>query len=176
MCHILRQERSTGHGMLTRPHVPYRNSMLTAMLKDSLGGNCATAMLATISSEASQLEACLSPLRLNVASQPSVWIRFTGNLDLEVYLGLQESIATCRFAQRVAMITNEVCDMMAHGTYHWDMKYHELQVGFGSWFCKEFQNMVYFLHSQVTVNEEVDPALVVERLHVENAMLKSELR
>lgn len=62
--------------MLTRPHVPYRNSILTAMLKDSLGGNCSTAMLATISSEGSQLE---------------------------------ESIATCRFAQRVAMITNEVC-------------------------------------------------------------------
>lgn len=69
------QERSTGHGMLTRPHVPYRNSLLTAMLKDSLGGNCATAMLATVSTEASQLE---------------------------------ESIATCRFAQRVALITNEV--------------------------------------------------------------------
>jgi hypothetical protein len=33
------------------------------------------------------------------------------------------------------------------------------------------------LHAvQVTVNEEVDPALVVERLKVENAMLKSELR
>lgn len=29
---------------------------------------------------------------------------------------------------------------------------------------------------QVTVNEEVDPALVVERLKVENAMLKSELK
>jgi kinesin family member 6/9 len=72
------QERSTGHGMLTRPHVPYRNSVLTAMLKDSLGGNCTTAMLATISSETSQLE---------------------------------ESIATCRFAQRVAMITNEVLQM-----------------------------------------------------------------
>lgn len=99
---IALQERSTGHGMLTRPHVPYRNSLLTAMLKDSLGGNCATAMLATISMEASQLE---------------------------------ESIATCRFAQRVALITNEV-----------------------------------------TVNEEVDPALVVERLKVENAMLKSELK
>ena len=74
------QEQSSGHA---RPHIPYRNSLLTAMLKDSLGGNCATAMLATISSEAGQLE---------------------------------ESIATCRFAQRVAMITNEarivlICSM-----------------------------------------------------------------
>jgi len=55
--------------------VPYRNSLLTAMLKDSLGGNCATAMLATISAD---------------------------------HAALDESIATCRFAQRVAMIKNEV--------------------------------------------------------------------
>ncbi len=59
----------------SRPHVPYRNSVLTAMLKDSLGGNCATVMLATVTCDGGQLE---------------------------------ESIATCRFAQRVAMITNEV--------------------------------------------------------------------
>lgn len=30
-------------------HVPYRNSLLTKLLKDSLGGNCLTAMIATIS-------------------------------------------------------------------------------------------------------------------------------
>ena len=54
--------------------MPYRNSLLTAMLKDSLGGNCATAMLATVSSDPRQTE---------------------------------ESIATCRFAQRVACISNQ---------------------------------------------------------------------
>lgn len=32
-----------------RSHVPYRNSMMTTVLKDSLGGNCLTAMLATMS-------------------------------------------------------------------------------------------------------------------------------
>jgi kinesin family protein 6/9 len=30
-----------------RDHVPYRNAMMTMVLKDSLGGNCRTAMLAT---------------------------------------------------------------------------------------------------------------------------------
>lgn len=34
-----------------RSHIPYRNSMLTMMLRDSLGGNCMTSMIATISSE-----------------------------------------------------------------------------------------------------------------------------
>ncbi|CAF0834221.1 unnamed protein product [Brachionus calyciflorus] len=57
-----------------RTHVPYRNSMMTSVLRDSLGGNCMTTMIATCSAE-------------------------KRNLD--------ESISTCRFAQRVAMIKNE---------------------------------------------------------------------
>ncbi|XP_063040077.1 kinesin-like protein KIF6 [Engraulis encrasicolus] len=57
-----------------RSHIPYRNSLMTSVLRDSLGGNCMTTMIATISVE-------------------------TRNLD--------ESISTCRFSQRVAMIKNE---------------------------------------------------------------------
>jgi kinesin family member 6/9 len=57
-----------------RTHVPYRNSMMTSVLRDSLGGNCMTSMIATCSVD-------------------------KRNLD--------ESISTCRFAQRVALIKNE---------------------------------------------------------------------
>uniref|UniRef100_A0A2K6LWY8 Kinesin-like protein n=1 Tax=Rhinopithecus bieti TaxID=61621 RepID=A0A2K6LWY8_RHIBE len=57
-----------------RSHIPYRNSMMTSVLRDSLGGNCMTTMIATLSLE-------------------------KRNLD--------ESISTCRFAQRVALIKNE---------------------------------------------------------------------
>ncbi|XP_069418729.1 kinesin-like protein KIF6 isoform X2 [Ovis canadensis] len=57
-----------------RAHVPYRNSMMTSVLRDSLGGNCMTTMVATLSLE-------------------------KRNID--------ESISTCRFAQRVALIKNE---------------------------------------------------------------------
>ncbi|CAH1106410.1 unnamed protein product [Psylliodes chrysocephalus] len=65
-----------------RSHVPYRNSMLTHILKDSLNGNCITTMLATLS------------------------------LSKENF---QETLSTCRFAQRVALITtnaviNEITD------------------------------------------------------------------
>ena len=35
-------EKSQGR----RTHVPYRNSMMTALLRDSLGGNCKTCMIA----------------------------------------------------------------------------------------------------------------------------------
>ena len=56
--------------------MPYRNSMMTTLLKDSLGGNCRTAMVANISGDPAQLE---------------------------------ESLSTCRFAQAVACISNQVC-------------------------------------------------------------------
>ena len=56
-------------------HVPYRNSTMTMVLKDSLGGNSCTAMIATISPEQT-------------------------NLD--------ESVSTCRFAQTVGTISNQV--------------------------------------------------------------------
>lgn len=55
-------------------HVPYRNSMMTSVLRDSLGGNCKTTMVATISAEREQTD---------------------------------ESISTCRFAQRVALVKND---------------------------------------------------------------------
>ncbi|XP_064621480.1 kinesin-like protein KIF6 [Lineus longissimus] len=61
-------------GEKNRQHVPYRNSMMTSVLRDSLGGNCMTTMIATCSVEKK-------------------------NID--------ETISTCRFAQRVALIKND---------------------------------------------------------------------
>uniref|UniRef100_A0A672HIQ7 Kinesin family member 6 n=1 Tax=Salarias fasciatus TaxID=181472 RepID=A0A672HIQ7_SALFA len=84
-----------------RSHIPYRNSMLTLVLKDSLGGNCMTTMIANMAVD-------------------------KGNID--------ESISTCRFAQRVALIKNEA-----------------------------------------TLNEELDPALLIARLKSEVVSLKEEL-
>ena len=57
-----------------RGHVPYRNSMMTSVLRDSLGGNCKTTMVATVSAEQAQTD---------------------------------ESVSTCRFAQRVARVKND---------------------------------------------------------------------
>ncbi len=42
-----------------REHVPYRDSTLTMILKESLGGNSKTAMLACISPEACNIEEIL---------------------------------------------------------------------------------------------------------------------
>jgi len=56
-----------------RVHVPYRNSVLTWILRDSLGGSSRTSMIATISMD-------------------------------ENYIN--ESVSTCRFANRVSFIEN----------------------------------------------------------------------
>ena len=66
----LHEARKGGPG---RSHIPYRNSTMTSVLRDSLGGNCKTTMIATINPEGEHTD---------------------------------ESISTCRFAQRVARITN----------------------------------------------------------------------
>lgn len=75
--------------------------MMTSVLRDSLGGNCKTTMIATISPEA----------------------QFT-----------DESVSTCHFAQRVALVKNSA-----------------------------------------TVNEEIEPELVIQRLRAEIRRLREEV-
>eukprot|EP00747_Dinoflagellata_sp_TGD_P183613 gnl/TRDRNA2_/TRDRNA2_38580_c0_seq1.p1 gnl/TRDRNA2_/TRDRNA2_38580_c0~~gnl/TRDRNA2_/TRDRNA2_38580_c0_seq1.p1 ORF type:complete len:726 (-),score=212.41 gnl/TRDRNA2_/TRDRNA2_38580_c0_seq1:48-2225(-) len=50
-------------GSRNRDHVPYRQSKLTHLLKDSLGGNCKTTMVANVWPEANKLEESGSTLR-----------------------------------------------------------------------------------------------------------------
>ncbi|KAG0566512.1 hypothetical protein KC19_7G069000 [Ceratodon purpureus] len=92
------QEKSQGK---MRTHIPYRNSMMTSVLRDSIGGNCRTVMIATVTIAQEQLP---------------------------------ETISTCRFAQRVAMISN-----------------------------------------QVTLNEEIDPNLLIKRLKQQIRDMKEEI-
>ncbi|XP_015423931.1 PREDICTED: kinesin-like protein KIF14 [Myotis davidii] len=51
------------HGGGRRAFIPYRESVLTWLLKESLGGNSKTAMIATVSPASSSLEETLSTLR-----------------------------------------------------------------------------------------------------------------
>ena len=48
---------------LVTPHIPYRDSKLTRLLQDSLGGNTKTVMIATIGPSVSNYEETLSTLR-----------------------------------------------------------------------------------------------------------------
>jgi len=44
-------------------HVPYRNSVMTNLLRDSLGGNCCTSMIATITPESAHVHETLQTCR-----------------------------------------------------------------------------------------------------------------
>eukprot|EP00933_Yihiella_yeosuensis_P044231 TRINITY_DN39338_c0_g1_i1.p1 TRINITY_DN39338_c0_g1~~TRINITY_DN39338_c0_g1_i1.p1 ORF type:complete len:733 (-),score=174.92 TRINITY_DN39338_c0_g1_i1:152-2350(-) len=73
-----------------RDHVPYRQSKLTHMLKDSLGGNCKTTMVANIWPEAKMLEETASTLRfatrmMRVANEASVNIHLDPQLLIRKY-------------------------------------------------------------------------------------------
>ncbi|VBB27860.1 unnamed protein product [Acanthocheilonema viteae] len=56
-------EQSHANGMSKSKFIPYRDSVLTWLLKDSLGGNSRTVMIATISPAADNYEETLSTLR-----------------------------------------------------------------------------------------------------------------
>uniref|UniRef100_UPI0037E99A8C kinesin-like protein KIF9 n=1 Tax=Semicossyphus pulcher TaxID=241346 RepID=UPI0037E99A8C len=60
-----------------REHIPFRQTKLTHALKDSLGGNCNTVLVANIYGEAAQIEETLSTLRFasrmkRVQTEPAV--------------------------------------------------------------------------------------------------------
>jgi kinesin family protein 6/9 len=46
-----------------KAHIPYRNSVMTSVLRDSLGGNCKTAMIATISADLINMNEAISTCR-----------------------------------------------------------------------------------------------------------------
>ena len=50
-------------GNSNRTHIPYRQSKLTSILKDSLGGNCRTVMVANMWGEAQHVDETLSTLK-----------------------------------------------------------------------------------------------------------------
>lgn len=131
---------------------------MTLVLRDSLGGNCKTVMVATISGEAGQME---------------------------------ESISTCRFAQRVALVTNEVCtppisahmaqcccidiqQSLQHSRTCTDADAAcQLPCGLPARRLAEACVCVAVL--QVYVNESVDPSIIIARLKQEVRDLKEEI-
>jgi kinesin family protein 6/9 len=44
-------------------HIPYRDSMMTMVLRDSLGGNCKTKMIATVSVDSKPIVESISTCR-----------------------------------------------------------------------------------------------------------------
>lgn len=73
-----------------RDHVPYRQSKLTHLLKDSLGGNCKTAMVANVWPEAKMMEETASTLRfatrmMRVSNEATVNVHLDPQLLIRKY-------------------------------------------------------------------------------------------
>ena len=86
----LLSERSTGRR--DKVYIPYRDSTLTWLLKESLGGNSKTAMIATISPADLHDEESLSTLR----SAPSLHSQHVAFV----------TVCVCRYAQQARNIVN----------------------------------------------------------------------
>ena len=74
----------------SKEHIPYRQSKLTHLLKDSVGGNCRTVMVATIMPEENHLHETLSSLNfarrmMSVVNEASVNIQLDTNVLLKNY-------------------------------------------------------------------------------------------
>ncbi|CAK9104383.1 Kinesin-like protein KIF9 [Durusdinium trenchii] len=77
-------------GSKHRDHIPYRQSKLTHILKDSLGGNCKTTMVANIWPEAKMVEETASTLRfatrmMKVSNEASVNVHLDPQLLIRKY-------------------------------------------------------------------------------------------
>lgn len=73
------------------PHVPYRESKLTRLLQDSLGGRTKTSIIATVSPATCNLEETLSTLEYahrakNITNRPEINQKFTKSALLKVRL------------------------------------------------------------------------------------------
>jgi kinesin family protein 6/9 len=67
--------------------VPYRNSMMTSVLRDSLGGNCKTVMIANLSPNIENEEETLSTARFAQRCSKLVNdIRINEHLDVNILL------------------------------------------------------------------------------------------
>ena len=79
---IALHERNQGN----RTHIPYRNSLMTTVLKDSLGGNCKTVMIATFNCDVENLDETISTARF--AQRCSQLENEVTNLEILFYFHL----------------------------------------------------------------------------------------
>ncbi|XP_051936738.1 kinesin-like protein KIF11 [Hippocampus zosterae] len=104
-----------------RPHVPYRESKLTRILQDSLGGRTKTSIIATVSPSSSNLEETLSTLDYasrakNIMNKPEVNQKLTKRTLIKEYTEeierLKRDLAAARDKNGVYLSTENYTSMM----------------------------------------------------------------
>ncbi|KAI3363519.1 hypothetical protein L3Q82_012119 [Scortum barcoo] len=110
-----------------RPHVPYRESKLTRILQDSLGGRTKTSIIATVSPSSSNLEETLSTLEYasrakNIMNKPEVNQKLTKRTLIKEYTEeierLKRDLAATRDKNGVYLSAENYENMMTQITSH----------------------------------------------------------
>ncbi|XP_076599334.1 kinesin-like protein KIF11 [Chaetodon auriga] len=112
-----------------RPHVPYRESKLTRILQDSLGGRTKTSIIATVSPSSSNLEETLSTLEYasrakNIMNKPEVNQKLTKRTLIKEYTEeierLKRDLAATRDKNGVYLSAENYESMMGQIAAHDD--------------------------------------------------------
>ncbi|XP_034041025.1 kinesin-like protein KIF11 [Thalassophryne amazonica] len=110
-----------------RPHVPYRESKLTRILQDSLGGRTKTSIIATVSPSSSNLEETLSTLEYasrakNIMNKPEINQKLSKRMLIKEYTEEIERLKRDLFATRekngVYLSSENYENMMGQITSH----------------------------------------------------------
>ncbi|TDH01623.1 hypothetical protein EPR50_G00182270 [Perca flavescens] len=110
-----------------RPHIPYRESKLTRILQDSLGGRTKTSIIATVSPSSSNLEETLSTLEYasrakNIMNKPEVNQKLTKRTLIKEYTEeierLKRDLAATRDKNGVYLSAENYESMMGQITSH----------------------------------------------------------
>ncbi|XP_075902228.1 kinesin-like protein KIF11 isoform X2 [Nelusetta ayraudi] len=108
-----------------RPHIPYRESKLTRILQDSLGGRTKTSIIATVSPSSSNLEETLSTLEYasrakHILNKPEVNQKLTKRTLIKEYTEeierLKKDLAATRDKNGVYLSAENYDNMMAQIT------------------------------------------------------------
>nr|XP_033468499.1 kinesin-like protein KIF11 isoform X1 [Epinephelus lanceolatus] len=110
-----------------RPHIPYRESKLTRILQDSLGGRTKTSIIATVSPSSSNLEETLSTLEYasrakNIMNKPEVNQKLTKRTLIKEYTEeierLKRDLAATRDKNGVYLSAENYEQMMTQISAH----------------------------------------------------------
>jgi kinesin family protein 6/9 len=84
-----------------RKHIPYRNSKITSVLRDSLGGNCRTVMVATMSLDETNAMESISTLK---------FAKRVGSIANEAVINeeLQPQLVIAKLKKEVAALKQEL--------------------------------------------------------------------
>jgi len=161
-----------------RDHVPYRQSKLTHLLKDSLGGNCKTTMVANVWPEAKMLQETASTLRfatrmMRVSNEASVNVHLDPALlirkyerqikDLKQELAMHDTLAGRSRVQYEEYNPDEIRELEEKVKMYLDGELQEIEVSSLRMVYEAF-GCFRRLHQQLGTELAARPAVAAQQL------------